>query len=72
MCKNMSVEKIIKQSELVERAKRGQAYVCKACYTRVNKIILVDYREQTPHGVFNRLCAKCEALVNECKACNKK
>ena len=30
------------------------------------------YREQTPHGVFNRLCAKCEALVNECKACNKK
>jgi hypothetical protein len=65
----MSEVIIITKQELDILKSNGSVYVCQSCRDFKNKIVLLAYKPNKIHQIFDGVCDECFATLKKCSKC---
>ena len=68
----MSKETVISERELETLKSHGTVYVCRSCRDFKNTIVLLEYKKDGLHQLFDGFCKSCIDAMNACDTCSKK
>lgn len=64
----------ISEAELSTRKSNGAVFICRSCKDNGNKIMLVQYKENSgiPNGIYYQFCSECTKMLGDCIPCKSK
>lgn len=66
----MSKETVISKQELDILKSNGTVYLCRSCKDFKDKLVLLEYKPNKIHGIFEGFCKECKSSMQSCGACN--